>query len=257
MHEKFKIIIKACVDLLNDCSLSFNHKKYIDSRLSAFSQDTFEFGYFPVATDLHVLIDLIGQDILIDTKLIKKLYIDNSNMSNQQCFNSFFESHNLVMPYYNHYGKIIGMVGRTLLSDNERKENKIAKYKNTIFQKGKHLFNFEKAKSDIIKENCVYITEGQIDAIRIYEGNIKNVIALGSTSMSSYQLSIINRYCDKIYLLLDNDEAGESGVKKIKENFNQHIKIKNISLPEGYKDVDEFISQNSYDIFINYLHNYQ
>ena len=51
--------------------------------------------------------------------------------------------YNLVMPYRDVYGRIIGIVGRSILSDNERKNKNIAKYKNTHFAKRSNLFGFK------------------------------------------------------------------------------------------------------------------
>ena len=77
------------------------------------------------------------------------------------------------------------------------------------------------------------------------EGGIKNIVALGGSNMTHYQFSIINRYTNNIFLLLDNDEAGEKGRKRIIELFGKHANIRNFYVPEPYKDIDEFLSNNN------------
>ena len=65
--------------------------------------------------------------------------------------------------------------------------------------------------------------------------------------MSDYQFSLLTRYTNDIFLLLDNDEAGEKGRKKIISKFSKFANIHNFYLPEPYKDIDEYLSQNSYE----------
>jgi DNA primase len=44
---------------------------------------------------------------------------------------------------------------------------------------------------------------------------------------------------------LDNDDAGEKGRKRIMELFSKYANIRNFYLPEPYKDIDEYLSNNS------------
>ena len=65
--------------------------------------------------------------------------------------------------------------------------------------------------------------------------------------MTLYQFSIIKRYTNNLYLLLDNDEAGEKGRDKINSIYSKYSNIKNVRLPIGYKDIDEFLIENTAD----------
>lgn len=58
--------------------------------------------------------------------------------------------------------------------------------------------------------------------------------------MTSYQFSVISRYTDNIYLLLDNDEAGVKGRRTIRKKFGDFANIQNFYLPKEYKDIDEY-----------------
>ena len=77
------------------------------------------------------------------------------------------------------------------------------------------------------------------------EKGLRNIVALGNANMTYYQFSVITRYTNNIFLLLDNDEAGEKGRKRIVDLFGKYANIRNFYLPDPYKDIDEFLSNNS------------
>ena len=236
-------IVESCTFLINNYPEAQNVKEYLDSRLSLDSQDTFQFGYFPNIKNLHSLTDLVGEDLLRNNKLLFSSEIEDSLCHRIINF-CYFEDYPLIMPFKDSYGKIVALVGRSLLSDNERKEKSISKYKNTKFSKGNYVFGLYENKKEIIDQNCVYIVEGQFDVIKAAEKGFKNIVALGNFTMTSYQFSVISRYTNNIFLLLDNDEAGEKGRKKIIEKFGKYANIQNFYIPENYKDIDEYFTKS-------------
>jgi DNA primase len=239
-------IIESCQFLLKNFPEAQDCKSYLDNRLSKESQDNFQFGYFPTLNKIKVLTDLIGENTLRDMKLFYSKNLEDSFGPRQINF-SYFDNYPLIMPFKDAYGKIVGIVGRTDLSENERQNKNIAKYKNTAFKKGNYLFGLFENKQSIIEQNCVYIVEGQFDVIKANEKGFKNIVALGSAGMTIYQLSVISRYTNNIFLLLDNDEAGEKGRKCIIDKFGKLVNIRNFYLPDGYKDIDEYLSSNKYE----------
>jgi|SRR6185436_1694775 len=239
-------IIESCQFLLHNYPAAQECKYYLDSRLSLQSQHKFQFGYFPNLSNLSALVSLIGEDILKENKMFYSKEIKDSLYPRTINF-SYFDDYPLIMPFKDAYGNIIAIVGRSLLSDAERKNKNISKYKNTVFTKGNYLFGIFENKQSIIKNNIVYIVEGQFDVIKAYEKGMYNVVGLGSSNMTAYQFSVISRYTNNIVLLLDNDEAGEKGRKRIMDKFSQYANIQNFYLPDNYKDMDEFLSTNSYE----------
>jgi DNA primase len=156
------------------------------------------------------------------------------------------------MPFNDAYGSPVAIVGRTLLSDDERKSQKISKYKNTVFQKGNFIFGLFENKNYILNDNSVFIVEGQFDVIKANEKGLNNIVALGNSNMTNYQFSVISRYTNNMFLLLDNDEAGEKGRKRIIDKFGNFANIQNFYLPNDYKDIDDYLTHNSYES-ISYL----
>ena len=242
---KYDNIIYSCKYLLHNFPECEPHLFYLKNRLNDDSINFFNFGYFPNSDKIDLLITLSNNN-LKDINLSYTKDIDDYKNHNIVNF-SFFENHPLILPYKDTYGNIIAIVGRTILSESERKLLKIPKYKNTEFKKGNYLFGLFEGKKDIIDNDFVYIVEGQFDVIKAHEKGIKNIVALGNSNMTLYQFSIIKRYTNNLYLLLDNDEAGEKGRDKINSIYSKYSNIKNVRLPIGYKDIDEFLLENTAD----------
>jgi DNA primase len=232
-------ITNICKDLLHTFPEAKEVSSYADSRISRQAQDTFDFGYFPSFENLNVLISAIGEDNLIKKELA---YYKITSLKKE--FHLKLENHNLILPYKDVYGNVIALVGRTLLPEIIYKERDIPKYKNTIFKKGKHLFGLYEAKSDILKNNLVFILEGQMDVIAAYSKGMMNVVGLGSSNMTADQLYLLLRYTENIIVLLDNDAAGKTGGAKILNDFGKFANIQIATLPLGYKDLDEFFMTN-------------
>lgn len=238
-------IVEACQFLLKNYPLASSCKDYLNSRLNTESQEIFQFGYMPDINDVSVLLSLVDKQVLQDNKLFYTKTIEDS-LGPRTIHINYFDNYPLILPFKDCYGEVVALVGRCLISEEERKSKGISKYKNTMFTKGNHLFGLFENKSEIIKHNMVYVVEGQFDVIKAVESGFKNIVALGNSNMTTYQFSLLTRYTDNIILLLDNDEAGEKGRKKTIEKFGKFANIQNFYLPENYKDIDEFLSNNSY-----------
>lgn len=231
-------IITTCQDLLYSFPEAENIRKYIENRISNSAIKEFQLGYYPNKSNLSLFTNMFSDQDLIKTGLFYYRIIEG-----EKTLSSTLENHNIVMPYKDAYGKVIAIVGRTIFSDDEKKENNISKYKNSSFKKANHLFGLWRAKSSIIKNNCVFVVEGQFDCINAISNGIENCVCLGSGSMTFNQFSILSRYTNNIIMLLDNDEAGNIGSKKAISNFNDRseVNIFEARLPDGYKDLDQFI----------------
>lgn len=240
-------IVESCRFLLNNFPGAQAARDYLDSRLTKESQETFQFGYFPDPENLKVLTSLVGEECLRKEKIIYSSVLEDSLGPRTIKYN-YFEHYPVVMPFRDEYGNVVGLVGRTLLSDADQKAKKVPKYKNTKdFPKGRFVFGLYENKKHILEQNCVYVVEGQFDVIKASEKGFKNIVGLGNNNMTPYQLSVISRYTDNIFLLLDNDEAGEKGRKRTVEKFGRLVNICNFYLPVEYKDIDEFLANNSYE----------
>ncbi len=154
----------------------------------------------------------------------------------------------LMFPINDLHGNPIGFSGRTLKID-----EKGGKYINTpqtlIYNKSLVLFNLDKAKLKIKKQDLAIIVEGQMDTLSAWQAGTENVIASSGTAFTSDQISILKRYTNNLAIAFDTDSAGESASKRgIDLALSQEINVKVIVLPNG-KDPDECIKNNPNDWF--------
>lgn len=232
---KYDQLLSVCQDFLYQHPMGKEALAYLDQRLSRETQKRFGFGFFPAKPDLRSFSDFLSESELEETQLF---YTDK-----QEQLGSSLHHHNLLMPYKDVSGKVIALVGRSLLPEEDRNFQGIPKYKNTAFKKSRHLFGLSEGKKDILRQGLAYIVEGQFDCIKAQGKGIQNVVALGSANMSFEQLSLLLRYTNRFRLLLDNDEAGKTGKDRITEKYGKYVAIESFCIPEGFKDLDELLSE--------------
>jgi DNA primase catalytic core len=242
----FDTLISCCSEFLVNEEAAQDARLYVDSRLPRSAQASFGIGWFPSNHKLKLLesyltdAQLSALDIIYD-----RTYYNGDEFIHER--HASFENHNLVMPYRNAYGEIVGIVGRSILNDSERAIAKIPKYKNTSFEKRANLFGLFEGKKSIVRDNCCYIVEGQFDVIAAHNKEMCNVVALGSSAMSFEQVSLLLRYTKNFIVLLDNDEAGRVGADKIARQYSSLADIKVGHIPEGYKDLYDLVRENNID----------
>lgn len=252
--EKYSEVLSACYTLLKHCEHARDDLEYLKSRVDGKSIVTF--GWFPPNEYLHLLTEMIDEQDLIDLDLIYKKYIDDNGHSRQVNY-GILSNHNLVMPYHNSYGDIIGLVGRNLLPKEEQKQKRISKYKNSNILKMLNLFGLHKAKQNIVEKDSVIIVEGQFDCITCHKFGINNVVALGGASFSKYHFYTLRRFTKNLYFALDNDDAAEKTYSKVLNRYGNLANIRKVTINSRYKDIDEallkggteslsFYSENQY-----------
>lgn len=241
-YSLFADVGEVCKNLLDT---DIKVKYYIESRLSKEAQNKFDIGYFPNNNNIKLLIDKIGFDrfsklIKKDCFIYEKKVFDGSFYMEE--YVSTLNNHNMIIPYKDLYGNTIAFIGRTILSEDERKKDNIQKYKFTRFNKSLHLFGFDKAIDSIRKTKKVIIVEGQLDCITCHDHGVCNVVALGGVSLSKHQFALLRRYADIFYLLLDNDDSGQNAQEKIINTYSKrNVRIIKLKLPNECKDIDQYL----------------
>lgn len=152
----------------------------------------------------------------------------------------------LSIPYYSK-GKLRGFKFRYISADAQAKYNK-GKYRNTTSLNGKmNAFPFGYDPQQIKDE--VIVVEGELDALHIKAKGITNVVATSGGSLKEETLSLLveSGKLKKVTFIPDNDESGQ-GFKfvedaiKLVEEFGLSSFV--VELPEGSKDVDEYLCKN-------------
>lgn len=130
----------------------------------------------------------------------------------------------VTIPVHSPDGIAVGFVGRSV----EGKE-----FKNTPkLPKAKTLFNLHRVKNS----SKVYIVESSFDAIRLDQVGMPAVATLGS-NVSNFQIELLRKYFNNIYVIADNDEAGGNMKDRIVEKLGSRVSV--IQLDNKYKDIGE------------------
>lgn len=177
----------------------------------------------------------------------------------------------IIVPINDVHGRLIALAGRqipqfeNLVIDSfwssfgtepakaQERVNKWLKGKwiNEPYQKSKHLFNLDRAKHSIRENNYVILVEGYFDVLILQQHGINNVVALCGTALSEHHLALLFRYCNRIVLLLDGDNAGKIASEKILVRSNEFdMNPYRIFLPTN-KDPDDFVMTYGAESLLN------
>lgn len=238
-----KQVIDRFIHLL-DFDIAKSTSDYLKSRINNKIISEYQFGYFPSSNFINKL-----EISLDDLKFVKLIFQKNiKDNFNTIILSSFFENHSLIFPIKDEYDNIVGLIGRTVLSEEERKNKDIDKYKYTFFSKSHILFGLNKAKEAIANYKSVILVEGQLDCIQLQSKGIYNVVALGGLDLHYYQYYLLKKYGGddlRIYALLDKDDRGQEGIKKLQQKYKGKTEIYKLSIPGSVKDIDEYIKNNN------------
>ena len=223
--------------------------KYIQSRdISNEMIKEFELGYSLLNDNtLHELIKgKYPSDVVNNTKLFdysQGKYVD------------FFRGR-FVIPIKNNKNETIGFNARRLPGSDLKQ-----KYKNSfdsiVYKKSNILFGLDKTKNYILEKKSVIMVEGPTDLIRLYQNNIKNVVASCGTAFPDSQAKEIKKNTNNVYINFDSDEKFSGQNSAIKAGYKLlriGIEPRIIDLPTG-NDPDDFIKNNGIDAYLEYVKN--
>lgn len=151
----------------------------------------------------------------------------------------------LSIPYTSR-GKLRGFKFR-FISDEAKVKYGNAKYRNTKNLSGKmNGLPYLYSPSNI--QERVIIVEGELDALHAYTKGIKNIVATSGGALSEETLSLLQEKgtLKRVFFIPDNDQNGRGNkfVKdaiKVVEEHNLEAFV--VTLPEGSKDVDEYLTK--------------
>jgi len=146
----------------------------------------------------------------------------------------------LTIPHYEN-GKLINIKSRSL-PPAEKTFRRVKDCRSILFN------------SDCIEANksTVYLCEGEIDALSLWDKGEKNVVAT-TTGAGSFDPAWIDQLKDvkKIIIVYDPDEPGQKGSREVARRLG-YDRCFNVTLPEG-KDLNEyFMAGNKIADFIGY-----
>ncbi len=244
--KEYEIMNFVCKYYQNNLKTSLGNKalKYLKERhIDEKTIDKFKIGIsLPSKNNLTMILNKKGLDIS---------YLDNLGLSTKSTSYDYFQNR-IMFPLCDEDGQVIGFSAR--IYNNEANQPKYLNTKETsIFKKGEFLYNYNVAKKEVKKSRKLIIVEGQMDVIRLCANDVNYCVALSGTALTNYQVNMIKKLRVPVYLMLDNDNAGEEATFRNGEILEKaNIDLKVVRLID-YKDPDEFIINKGIEELLKFL----
>ena len=216
----------------------------------------FELGFSPPQRNALSLYLTSQENDSFETDIFQEsgLFSVNNKPENNEFLDRF--TNRIMFPIHNERGQVIGFSGRIFQKENDSFQT--AKYLNTpettLFNKSTVIYNFDKAKAAIRRDNEAVIFEGYMDVISAWQAGVKNGIASMGTSLTEEQIKALDRFTDHVVLAFDGDDAGfeaihrSAGYLTDKTHFNLDV----VTFPSGL-DPDDYIQKNGNQAFQEFL----
>jgi DNA primase len=156
----------------------------------------------------------------------------------------------VTFPICNESGRVIAFTARALDSDEKSGPKYMNSPETKLYYKSEVLFNLDKAKQAIRKQDFALLVEGQMDCITAYVAGIQNVIATSGTAFSEMQVRLLGRYTKRLFVNFDPDAAGASAAEKsIARLTEEDFEVKIVTLEAGL-DPDRFIRERGIQEYV-------
>lgn len=161
--------------------------------------------------------------------------------------------HRLIFPILDNIGRPIAFGGR-ILPGTTREDASDAKYINShehaAFNKSATLYGIHAAQKPIIDCRTAVIVEGYVDVVACHQNGFRNVVATLGTAMTAQHAQLLRRYCDRVILLFDADEAGQKAADRAVEVFfGETLDVQIVRLPGDKDPADLFARPEGAEIW--------
>ena len=225
-----------------------NVRSYIleERKISSEVSKKFELGYSTKSWDAltKAMLDRgISEEILVKAGLSKK-------NKDGKLFDIFRDR--LMFPIKDRKGRIVGFGGRVMNPDDQ------PKYLNTgeteVFQKSRELYGFFESLEERRDLNEIFVVEGYMDTIAMYEHGMKNSVATLGIATNRFHIQKLLQVVSQITFCFDGDDAGRGAawgaLKNVLPSVTDGTEIRFLFLPEG-EDPASLLEQHSVEDFKN------
>jgi len=148
----------------------------------------------------------------------------------------------VMFPISHQSGKIIAFGGRTIDKDEP------AKYINspdtTLYHKSNILYGLQLARQAIREQNAVFLVEGYMDLIQLFQAGIKNVVAVSGTALTEQHVRQINKLANSAYVMYDGDKSGaDAAIRAGYVLYQGAVEPQIIKVPDGL-DPDDWVRES-------------
>lgn len=185
-------------------------RAYLDRRgISAATRERFGFGLAPDSRgSLKAALKAFGEPLLVEAGLLIRPEDAPKPEGGKQKTRDTYDRFRgrLMIPIRDARGRVIAFGGRVL----GQGEPKYLNSPDTpLFDKGRTLFNLDKAAGPARKTGRVIVVEGYMDAIALAQAGIEEVVAPLGTALTEAQIERLWSLADCPLLCFDGDSAGQ------------------------------------------------
>lgn len=222
--------------------LTYLKKRNIDQSVI----DQYAIGYFPGGLNaIRQLVDIAQKENILVDDLINAYIVSRG----KTVLFSPFEDR-IIFPIRDHLGRFCAFGGRTFKPEDTR-----AKYYNSretdFFHKGSLLYGLDTAKKAIQEKQAVFLVEGYTDCIAMAQAGYANTVATLGTACTLNHLKLLSRYAPYLYLLYDNDAAGEKAILRLTQLcWQANMELKVVHLPAGQDPASFLQAKNDLNVRI-------
>ena len=148
----------------------------------------------------------------------------------------------VMLPIRDVRGRVVAFTGRLVTEPAPDATYKPGKYLNssdTVWVKGDHLYGLDTAAAEIAKKRHMYVVEGQLDVLQMWQAGLRNTVAIGTTKLTAAQLKLLTKHTTHIVLTPDHDAAGLEGLAANAEQLLRAGCRVEVLLPEKAKGSDK------------------
>lgn len=229
--------------IMNNDEYSKEAREYLKNR--GISYDTIkEFGIGLSPSDSNALTDtLVSKGYILPDIILNGLSTGEND--------TFIDR--ITIPIRDEQGRTVAFGGR-IYKKGDNSQNKYTNSKETpIFEKGKTVFNLDRASRQMKGVNYLILNEGYMDVIQAYSKGIKNSIAIMGTQMTTDQANLIKKYTKNVIICLDGDRPGIESVKSVATRLEEVGINYSITILENGMDPDEYIRKNGINAYMDAL----
>jgi DNA primase len=161
----------------------------------------------------------------------------------------------LMIPIRDARGRVIAFGGRILGAGEP-------KYLNSpdtpLFDKGRTLYNLDKASPASRSTGRIVVAEGYLDVIAMAQAGFHDVVAPLGTALTENQIQMLWRLADKPIVCFDGDNAGKKAASRAANRALPLLKpgfsLRFVDLPPG-QDPDDIIKSNGKAVMASLIEN--
>ena len=219
-------------------ALSYLHHRNISNN----TIDTFKLGFAPPLWDgLLKALQQYPKSVLQSAGLI----IESKRTHYYDRFRS-----RIIFPIRDQRGRCVGFGGRALSKQDEPKY--LNSPETTIYHKKSELYGLFEITHSNQKLERIWIVEGYMDVLSIYQSGNPQVVATLGTSTNHTHLQKLFQVTEEVIFCFDGDDAGHQASMRALETslicFKEGWSIRFLLLPQG-EDPDSWINQSSHHSF--------